>query len=153
MSGTTFSAHHVGISVRDADRSLAFYRDLGFAPGLEWTSPEGDLTIHYLLHPSGPGLELLAYADNRDREPVDRGRGDDLRELGVRQLALRVDDLGRAREELRAGGHQLTETKRGRTLIDYFYVRDPDGLWIEIVEDRRDLDPARPLRLGGRPAQ
>lgn len=153
MTGTPFSAHHVAISVRDPARSVAFYRVLGFEPGLEWTSPEGDLTILYLLHPSGPGLELLAYTDNRDRAPVDRGRGDDLRELGVRQLALRVDDLARARAELHAAGHQLSEIKKGRTLIDYFYVRDPDGLWVEIVEDRRDLDPARPVRLGGGPGQ
>ena len=153
--------HHTGYTVDDLERSLAFYRDLlgmeevarqekrgGYLASIVGYPDAHVRMAHLRVGGTGHMLELFEYADNRELEPLSLARGNDTHQLGVRHVGFRVDDLGRARQALLdAGCAELTDVKHGRTGIDYFFVKDPDGVWVEIVEDRRELDPARPVRL------
>jgi catechol 2,3-dioxygenase-like lactoylglutathione lyase family enzyme len=65
--------------------------------------------------------------------------GNDLETVGVKHLALRVPSVREARATLEQTGAVVTDTARGRTGIDYFFVRDPDGIWVEIVQDDRAI--------------
>ena len=144
----TFAGHHIAVSVRDLHRSMAFYQVLGFRLGLEWVDADGGLTITHMVHECGLLLEMFEYADNRELDPLSLPRGNDTHQLGVRHVGFRVDDLEQARRALLDAGYdELTDVKHGRTGIDYFFVKDPDGVWVELVEDRRELDADRPVRL------
>lgn len=143
-----FREHHVAISVRDADRTRTFYEAFGFRPVLRWRSTE--LTVEHLQLPGGYLLEVFAYAANAglpiDEAPV----GNDLAAVGLKHLALRVADAAAVRAALAASGlGTVSELVRGRTGIDYFFVQDPDGLWVEVVQDNRVLDPEHPADLTG----
>lgn len=120
---------HVTVLITDADRAIAFYRDiLGLTPvngpstfsgaGLDvrWFKA-GAQYIHLLLSPE---------ADNPGR----------------RHFALQVDDANVARQEVEAKGIAIRETTPipGATR---FFVSDPDGNRIEIIQwtDRSEIKP------------
>jgi glyoxylase I family protein len=141
-----FASHHVTLSVRDLDPSIAFYARLGFELVLRWSSPAKDLELAHLALGDGL-LELFAYSSNREAAPLELAVGNDLPQLGVRHFGLRVDDISQAREFLLFQGCDVTEIRQGRTMIDFFYVKDPDGNWVEIVRDTRSLSPTSVLEI------
>jgi glyoxylase I family protein len=85
-------------------------------------------------------LELFWYAKNTCFPDEEQSVGNDLERVGVKHLALKVASLPTAKRLLADHGlSQGTDVVHGRTGIDYFFVQDPDGLWLEIVEDHREL--------------
>jgi diaminopimelate decarboxylase len=160
---------HVSITVDDLDRSLAFYRDLlglrvqdrGRLDPLLVERMTGlpDADVEYADVELGSRvLELLAH-----RTPGPRRRiSPRLERPGSLHLALRVDDAAAVHARLSAAGHLPHSAPQ--TLPDdgtdwsgcvVFYVRDPDGVTIEIVEraERPAAVPAVPVadvvRAGG----
>jgi glyoxylase I family protein len=143
------TAHHVSISVGSLNATLEFYRFAGYEELMRWAAPDRSLSIVHLAAADGCLLEVFAYARNADRPspasldalPV----GNDLEAVGVKHFALRVADVGEAHERMSARWPgRTTPVQHGRTGIDYFFVADPDGLWVEIVQDDRELAlPAR----------
>jgi len=131
-------AHHVAISVRDLDKTVAFYARLGFAPVLRWGAEDGSLTITH-LRLGWFLLEVFAYAASAGAPATAPAAGNDLEVVGVKHLALAVDDVVTTRARLVAEGLTCTEVVEGRTGLVYCFVRDPDGYWVEVVEDRRHL--------------
>ena len=146
VCGTT-GLFHVGITVRDLDRSLAFYRG---ALGLEvdWDQvidrdstrelvgvPFSRLRCAFLALPGGGALEILEYEGVTGRDldwtPSDHGAG---------HLCLWVADLdvvvSRARE---LGGVTIAVAPvtvpggryEGARVV---YLRDPDGFLLELIE-------------------
>jgi catechol 2,3-dioxygenase-like lactoylglutathione lyase family enzyme len=93
---------------------------------------------------------MFQYAANRDLQPDNRAIGNDLEVLGVKHIAFEVADLYSAHEELRALNTAITDIVRGRTGIDYFFIADPDGNWVEVVQDDRDFRLWRARLEGGR---
>lgn len=143
-----FAPHHVAISVRDLDATAEFYALLGFQLRLQWQARDGSLKIAHFATPDGYVLEAFAYAENASRPPLELTMGNDLPSVGVKHFSFTVDDLHAARADLIARGvTSATKIARGRTDIDYFFVRDPDGMWIEITTDTRELSPAEPTFL------
>jgi catechol 2,3-dioxygenase-like lactoylglutathione lyase family enzyme len=140
-----FVPHHVAISVRDLDATAEFYGVLGFRKRLEWRARDGSLTIAHFATPDGYFLEAFAFADNASLPPLDLTMGNDLPRIGVKHFSFAVDDLEATRAELVEHGiESATEIGRGRTEMDFFFVRDPDGMWIEITQDARDLSSDEP---------
>jgi catechol 2,3-dioxygenase-like lactoylglutathione lyase family enzyme len=136
-----FRAHHCTLSVSDLDRSVAFYGLFGFRVGVRWKAPDGALEIVHLVL-SGFVLEVFGYASNVGAVTPPRAIGNDLEVVGVKHFAVQVASLDAARSYLLQNGigpDDISGTTRGRTGIDYFFVRDPDGLWVEVVEDHRGL--------------
>jgi len=136
--------HHVAISVADLPASIEFYEFLGFRTVFTWNAEDRSLTLVHMVEEAGQLLELVHYAEHRSTEwpPV----GNDLRQIGVKHLALRTDDLPGLHTALVARGiNEITDIQHGRTRFDLFFVRDPDGFWVEMLDDRRRLDPATPI--------
>jgi glyoxylase I family protein len=134
-----FTFHHAAISVSELDRSVAFYELLGFEEVYRWEAQDGTLEIRH-LDLAGVILELFCYQAAHDDPLLRSGTGGNLDEVGLKHVALKVDSVVEARGRLQAAGIALeTEIKTGRTEIQFFFVRDPDGLWVEIVEDHRAL--------------
>jgi catechol 2,3-dioxygenase-like lactoylglutathione lyase family enzyme len=136
-----FVVHHVAFSVSDLEASIGFYRGFGFEPGVVWAADDGSLRIAH-LRLGGFTVELFCYAGNSGRVPVVGGVGNDLEVVGVKHLGLRVRSLEGAREYLVGAGFDPgTPIRVGRTGLEYFFVRDPDGIWLEIVRDDRGATP------------
>jgi catechol 2,3-dioxygenase-like lactoylglutathione lyase family enzyme len=117
---------HVSILITDVARSRAFYRDV---VGLrEIAKPRTFDFVALWFEIGGQQLHLLLKP-----EPDT---------ISARHFALRVKDVKAAREHFRSRGIAIAET----TVIpgcDRFFVRDPDGNRIEIIQWLEPYDPAK----------
>lgn len=137
---------HIGICVRDMDKSLAFYRDiLGMKVlGDRMTDPtEGGRLHNYkrerqarrwvsLSYGEGstPTLTLTSHpGDAPDEQPIK------LDEVGISHLSFGVQDVKALSEELIAKGVQLAGPVESFTNdkgeIRSIYVHDPDGILVQ----------------------
>ena len=141
------SLHHTGLTVRDLDRSLGFYRDvLGMEVVFEQEKEGGYLAaiVGYpgahvrMAHLAFPGdahrLELFQYLS-----PEPRGEPGEPRDVGITHVCLRVGELDALVERLEAAGAAFFSRP---VLVDTganaggrgVYLRDPDGVVLELFE-------------------
>lgn len=140
---------HVGVCVRDLDRSIRFYRDgLGFvekgtleiegeptATMLE--IPDLELDAVYLER-DGFRIELLHYPK---QGTVGSASARPMNQPGLTHFAVRVSDLDAAVARLVALGGQVIE--KSRVFNEIFdahlvYVLDPDGTRLELAQVPED---------------
>lgn len=131
-----FRAHHVAVSVRDLDKTVAFYARLGSRrcrAGRPTTgrsrSPvwgSGGSCSGVLLRRQCPGAAV--------GPGVGPAVGNDLEVVGVKRLALAVDDVASMPAGPVGDGLRVTEVLEGRTGLVYCFALDPDGYWVEIVQ-------------------
>ena len=139
------AVRHAGIVVRDAERSLAFYRDLlGLKVEVDQLE-RGDFIDSILGMPDvrvrtvklsaaeGPTLlELLEFEDSEGAT----GDPGDLSRIGPTHSALTVDDLDGLYERLSAAGVRFVSAPQtsadGRARVAF--CADPDGAMLELVE-------------------
>jgi catechol 2,3-dioxygenase-like lactoylglutathione lyase family enzyme len=141
--------HHIGITTADIDRSLRFYRDLLGMRVL------GDNRL------SRPEVAALLGCDELDLRIVDLDTGDGRivellqylqpagvhvhytnRDPGSAHVALSVEDLDRVRARIEAAGGSVisrhpvkaADTEGIFANSRLLYVRDPDGMILELVE-------------------
>ncbi|MCA9506371.1 MAG: VOC family protein [Myxococcota bacterium] len=142
---------HVGVCVRDLERSLRFYRDgLGFAEvGVGRLEIEGeptatmlglpDLELHAIyLERDGVRIELLHYPRPGTVGPAEARP---MNQPGLTHFAMRVTDLDEAIERIRDFGGHLVEGSRVHNPVyaaHLTYVTDPDGTRIELIETPKD---------------
>jgi lactoylglutathione lyase len=120
---------HTMIRVRDLDASLAFYsKVLDLHPSHTLDFP--DFTLVYLRNAHNDAEIELTY--NKDRT-VPYTHGD-----GYGHIAVVVDDVTTQHSAVQAAGYTplpIKEFKRGDALLArFFFVQDPDGYKIEILE-------------------
>lgn len=125
---------HVGIAVGNLDEALAFYRD---ALGLEVEAPEDvpSQRVRIRFIPAGPGqLELLEPL--APDSPISRFL--ERRGPGLHHVALAVDDIHAALDELKRRGVRLIdETPRlgaGGALIAFVHPAAADGVLVELKQ-------------------
>ena len=120
---------HSMIRVVDEAKALDFYRrgfGLEIAERLAWP----DFALIYLRHPSSPfELELTVNFDRKEPYAVGDGYG---------HLAVVVDDVdaehARFETEKLAPGPLRDFKHDGSTLARFFFVSDPDGYKIEVIQ-------------------
>ena len=142
---------HVGVTVTDIDRSIAFYRDtLGLSFQGELTM-EGDTTdklfgrencrarVAYLngsSHIEAPPVELIQFTSEQAQV-----READLFSTSISEICFSTDDLWREYHRLcELGVEFLSEpqefdfTKDGFGKSRAVYFKDPDGIILELIE-------------------
>lgn len=125
------TAHHVGLVVSDLERSIAFYRGLGFE--VESSLPMEDAWRSITFMRLGEfRLELFWYAQT----PGVVG-GNDAKRIGFRHLALATNDIDVVVAELKRTG-LLADDVVVRDVVERYrlvFLNDPDGTEIEITQE------------------
>lgn len=140
---------HVGISVADLDRSIAFWERMLGAPGRDRRLldgprlgalvgyPSARIDSYWFDLPGGVALELLQYL-----EPLEPGNEMGTARPGNVHVCLRVADIDAARAQAVAAGAtpvsaEPIDIARGpRAGSKMVCVRDPDGVTIELFTPR-----------------
>jgi glyoxylase I family protein len=142
-AGNPFFIDHVGVSVSDLDRSIAFYQNFGFHCERLINLPDRGRVA--LLRRAGFAIEMFAFAGALPLPADRRAPTTDLQTVGVKHFALRVDDIMGAAAFLRRRDVEfISDVAVGVRGLRRFFVRDPDGIAIEITENT----PAPPRPWG-----
>ncbi len=120
---------HIELVTGEPERAIRFYTEvLGFtvrARDRVEGSPLGPLDLVY-LDLGGTTIELMSYPSGRP-EPAP-----DAEHLGYRMMALEVEDLAAALEQLAAKGVRATWGPKVRPKYARAEIRDPDGNAVEL---------------------
>ena len=120
---------HTMLRVLDLDRSIAFYRNAFGLDVADRYEMEG-FTLAYLRN-AGNGFELELTTNRGREDPYPHGEG-------YGHLAFSTDDLEGEHEPLTMAGVAPRDIKSlaygGRPLARFFFVSDPDGYQIEVLE-------------------
>jgi lactoylglutathione lyase len=132
---------HTMVRVTDLDASLRFWCDLlGLQEVRRMDNEAGRFSLIFLAAPKdldrsaaerSPEVELTY---NWDPETYSGGRN-------FGHLAYRVDDIYAACERLRDGGVTINRPPRDGHMA---FVRSPDGISIELLQEGERLPPAEP---------
>lgn len=132
---------HTMVRVTDLDASLRFYCDLlELEEARRLDNPTGRYTLVFLAAPAdrarsaaerSPELELTF---NWDPEPYAGGRN-------FGHLAYKVEDIYATCRRLMDGGVVINRPPRDGRMA---FVRSPDGISIELVQEGDPLAPAEP---------
>src|SRR3972149_6380400 len=141
------SLHHTGLTVRDLDASLGFYRDLlgmdvlfeaereGGYFGAIVGYPEAHVRMAHVAFPgSEPRPEIFQYV-----RPTPRSDPGEPRDVGITHVCLAVEDIGPLYERLLAARGEFTSPPvlvgQGGNAGGYgVYPRDPDGIIVELFQ-------------------
>ena len=137
--------HHTGLVVSDLNAAIAFYvalLDMKVIERDRWRSPDlaadeavglvGSSADGAMLRGSGSYLELWQYHSPQQTGDDPAGRG--AHELGLRHLAIEVDDVDAALDRLmRLGGSRLGDPLYLKSGAAAVYCRDPFGTIIEFM--------------------
>ena len=132
---------HTMVRVTDLDAALHFYCDLlGMQEVRRLENEKGRFTLVFLAAPKNleqsaaercPEVELTF---NWDPEVYSGGRN-------FGHLAYKVDDIYAACARLQAGGVTINRPPRDGRMA---FVRSPDGISIELLQEGEALSPAEP---------
>lgn len=134
------TSHHVGITVRNLDRAVAFYHDVFDLPVLAEFSVSGEAfetgvdtdgaSAQFAhLDAGSVRLELVEY------DPAGDERGpSQLNNQGATHLGLEVADLDAFYAELPEDVETLSSPQTTETGTRILFVRDPERNLIELLE-------------------
>ncbi len=122
---------HIGMTSGNLDRTIGFYCDLlGLKLVLRKAQTRGELAFL----DTGSGM-LEVFAPDAD---IARSRDVPPHEAGMRHLTLAYDDVDAMVDKLAAAGVDIVEPPREafnqQLLKRLAFVRDPDGVLVELVQ-------------------
>lgn len=127
---------HTMVRVSDLQASLRFYRDaLGLNVLRTREVPQGRFTLVFLAAP-GDEQAQVELTHNWDPEAYTGGRN-------FGHLAYAVDNIYATCERLQAHGVQILRPPRDGHMA---FVRSPDGISIELLQQGDPLPPQAPWR-------
>lgn len=126
---------HVMVRVKDLEKSMAFYELLGLREIRRYESEQGRFSLIYLAAPGQDEtpLELTYNWDGDDELPADS------RHFG--HLAYGVDDIYGMCQMLQDNGVVINRPPRDGRMA---FVRSPDNISIELLQNGEALAPAEP---------
>lgn len=127
---------HTMVRITDIDESLHFYRDLlGLKEVRRTENEKGRYTLIFLAAPDDESAQVeLTY--NWDPEKYAGGRN-------FGHLAYRVKDIYAACDRLMKGGVTINRPPRDGNMA---FVRSPDNVSIELLQDGNPLPPQEPWK-------
>lgn len=124
---------HTMIRVLDLDKSLKFYELLGLKEVRRMEVEKGRFTLVYLATEKGePELELTWNWDETEAYPYGRNFG---------HVAYRVENIYDLCQKLQDNGVTILRPPRDGHMA---FVRDPDNISIELLQEGEHLAPQEP---------
>ncbi len=129
-----FKHHHVSLSVKNIAASINFYRYFGYEKIFDsYLEKRRCQLVH--LKMANTIIELFCF-DTPAQQNRSADLAEDLQRGGIRHFAFEVDDIKAAQAWVKKQLSQSVEVHSGAS-VDYLFIRDPDGNFVEIVEDNR----------------
>lgn len=128
-----FSFNHVTISVDNLDETLEFYKKFGFVKQKEYHDDNVDIVMIQLEKMI---LEIFHYPEKDELPEHSKELGKDLKTIGNKHFALGVKDINKAKEFVEINNLSDSEIiiNKGRLGKLYFFIKDPNGILMEIIE-------------------
>ena len=124
---------HSMLRISDPAATVAFFQLLGLDERRRIEVPQGKFTLIFLGVPGDDGGEV-ELTHNWGEADYAGGRN-------FGHLAYRVDDIYATCQRLKDGGVTLTRPPRDGHMA---FVRSPDGISVELLQDGERLAPAEP---------
>lgn len=130
-----FMLDHVGVSVSNLSRSIEFYRqNFGFTLERLIELPQRNLKVA-LLQKAGFTIEMLQFADALPLPDYRKTTESDGKTIGVKHFCMRVNDIQGVSDFLKRNGVEFaSEVAVGVRGLRRFFVKDPDGILVELSE-------------------
>lgn len=129
-----FNFDHVSLSVKNIDISIKFYEKLEFKLYQRWDDSDKKLSI-VLMKNGTMILEMFCYKTFRPLPEYRKLLSSDLEVLGTKHFGLNVENIVETSNYLSAIGIcKNPQIQKGRLGRDYFFIQDPDGILIEIIQ-------------------
>jgi len=128
------NAIDLGIVIKDSDASLAFYRDLlGFEHVADTPMPGNvPATMHRLMC----GDTMIKLVSHDETPTVAAPPGGIAGATGLRYFTIQISNLAAATQACaEAGVKVLIDQMEVRPGVTISMVTDPDGNWVEFVDD------------------
>ncbi|MBI2575056.1 VOC family protein [Candidatus Woesearchaeota archaeon] len=125
--------HHIAITARDSERSARFYKEnLGFREIHRFTKPGWDGGAIVLVLGTFQ-LEIFQFKSST------KGKDDlsDFKVTGLKHIGIRVGSVHRKYKELKGKGIDIDAPVKGTTCAWFCFLRDTDGIPIELYEPRK----------------
>lgn len=119
--------HHTSIPIKDINKSIKFYQQLGFEVFDKWHRPDQGLTGIWIKDKFGSKIELVYHKSNRQLKlPI-------IPE--VLHISIKVNNITITLNKLVKAGAIITKpVTNGLTVKRFAYIKDPNGFIIELVE-------------------
>lgn len=129
-----FDFNHVTISVDNLEKTLNFYKKFGFIDHKEYHDGNVDIVM---LKLNNMILEIFHYIENNKLPDHSKDLNIDLKTIGNKHFGLGVKNIEMARkfiEENKLNDNEIVINK-GRLGKPYFFIKDPNGILMEIIEE------------------
>lgn len=130
-----FNIAHVTISVTNIEKTLEFYKQFGFKEFKAWNAEDNSLKIR-MLKLNDMLLEIFCYKNYSNLPDTATSTATDLPVLGTKHFALGVTNIEKAKNWVI--NNKLADEiviNVGRLGKPYFFIKDPDGILVEIIEN------------------
>lgn len=130
-----FNINHVTISVKNIEKSTEFYKKFGFKEFKNWKADDESIKID-MLKLNNVALEIFCYKKYTELPQTANSTATDLPVIGTKHFALGVKDIEQAKEfVIKNEIVSDIEIRVGRLGKPYFFIKDPDGILVEIIEE------------------
>ena len=129
-----FNFNHVTISVDNLENTLNFYKKFDFIIHKEYHDENIDIVM---LKLNNMILEIFHYTENSKLPEHSKNLNIDLKTIGNKHFGLGVKNIEMAKkfiEKNKLNDNEIIINK-GRLGKPYFFIKDPNGILMEIIEE------------------
>lgn len=127
----------MALTVRDLERSEKFYKEIFGFVCVERIEDKKKGFVISIMKKGGITLELFSHPQCKQLPRYRQKLDSDLKVCGVKHFALKVKDIEKKFHELKSKKVKLlTGIENLGKRLRYFFIKDPDGIFIEVVENK-----------------
>jgi len=127
---------HIALSISNLEKTIAFYKNnFGLKCREKLQIESAGLKIA-ILKKGDVSLELFEFKRHKPLPIYRKDLDSDLKTIGAKHFAFAVADIGEEYKRLKKSGvHFATDMRTLENGLRYFFIKDPDGIFIEIIEE------------------